>query len=345
MSLNWQNLEIEQLHSVCLIDQEMARNPSAVVQFQLPSCPESVRIIRVPNVLYDPRLRLQVLPSGGVPTEGINEWLLNFVRGRFPKDNFRTMNEPRFIDQEVCVLSKMGSRNFYHWTTEQLLKVIILENTGFTGIYALSDQPDFCYSFLECLGISPNRIFDMQNEPTVFNESVLMTPITCEDFPEKYPGLFFLLRETLLNSADRDLPTTPRKIWLDRVLQVNNVRQFINSDQVYKLIESYGFEIVDMATHDVRDQIAIANRAEVIMGMHGAAFTHAMFMKPRSMVIECFSPAFINSGYLEICSLLHHRYAMVVHRNAYGAYEYGNDLKVDCFQLELVLQSFNLGGE
>jgi hypothetical protein len=71
MSLNWQNLEIEQLHSVCLIDQEMARNPSAVVQFQLPSCPESVRIIRVPNVLYDPRLRLQVLPSGGVPTEGI----------------------------------------------------------------------------------------------------------------------------------------------------------------------------------------------------------------------------------------------------------------------------------
>lgn len=78
------------------------------------------------------------------------------------------------------------------------------------------------------------------------------------------------------------------------------------------------------------------------MGMHGAAFTNAMFMNPRSTVIECFSPEFINTGFWEICSLLRHRYAMVVHNNAYGAYEYGQALKVNCFQLELVLQSFDL---
>ena len=48
---------------------------------------------------------------------------------------------------------------------------------------------------------------------------------------------------------------------------------------------------------------------------------------------------FINPGILQICRLLQHRYFMVVHSNAYGAYEYSDGIKVDCNHLELVLQS------
>ena len=37
---------------------------------------------------------------------------------------------------------------------------------------------------------------------------------------------------------------------------------------------------------------------------------------------------------------MRHAYRMVVHNNAYGAYPYGDDLRVDCTQLELALNAF-----
>jgi capsular polysaccharide biosynthesis protein len=91
-------------------------------------------------------------------------------------------------------------------------------------------------------------------------------------------------------------------------------------------------------------QIAIASGAEVIAGPHGAAFAHAMFMEPGSTVVECFSPEFINSANFcpEICCLLQHRWFMLVHSNARGAYPYGEKLKIDTFQLELLIRSLRL---
>src|SRR5208282_5555399 len=116
----------------------MARDPAQVQNVRLPDCQGRYRIMRAADILYDPRLRLQILHGGLIPTEAIDEWSLNFVRDRYPKDNFKAPFNPRYCDQEACVLSNSFSRNFMHWTTEQLAKVILLEDNGFTGTYVLS---------------------------------------------------------------------------------------------------------------------------------------------------------------------------------------------------------------
>lgn len=250
MQKNWENLEIDDLHSASLIETETASDASQLQTINFPDYQCSLRTIRVHDMMYDPRLRLQILPGGLVPTEGIDEWTLNFVRGGYPKDSSLQPFKPRSSDREVCVLSNMTSRNFMHWTTEQLLKVIILERSGFTGTYVLSGQPDFCHVFLDSLGIPEDRILDVGTEPTIFKTAVLTMPVTVEDYP-KYPGLFFLLRDSLLNIANRGLTTTPRRIWFDRLMSVRNPRDFVNRDEVYDLITRYGFQVLDMASHHV----------------------------------------------------------------------------------------------
>lgn len=93
-----------------------------------------------------------------------------------------------------------------------------------------------------------------------------------------------------------------------------------------------------MAKLPVAGQIAAAHNAGVLSGLHGAAFAHALFMKPKGAVIECFSPLFINPGVFEICHIMQHRYSMLVYELAYAGYPHGQNVKVNCAHLELVLQ-------
>jgi capsular polysaccharide biosynthesis protein len=129
---------------------------------------------------------------------------------------------------------------------------------------------------------------------------------------------------------------------MDRRLSVNNPgRELVNPEAVYPVLERHGVEIVDMGGLPVREQLRAARSAALLSGPHGAGFIHAMFQAPRSQVIECYSPLFINPGIFEVCRLLRHRYQMVVHENCYGGYPYGNQLYVHPSQLELALQSLD----
>ncbi len=217
----------------------------------------------------------------------------------------------------------------------------MLERAGFTGHYVLYDQPAFSHELLRCLGVPDGRILIVADEPTVFSAAVFMTPLNVVTARE-YPGVFFALRRDLLRAATpSDRSAAPRKIWLQRNAQTNNGRPLVNAGEVYEIVARHGFDVVDMGDLPIRRQIALANGAEVIAGPHGAGFVHAMFMEPGSTVVECFSPEFINAGNFcpEICSLLDHRWFMLVHSNARGAYPYGDELKIDPFQLELLLRS------
>ena len=87
------------------------------------------------------------------------------------------------------------------------------------------------------------------------------------------------------------------------------------------------------------DQQLLAMRdAEAIAGPHGAQFAHAMFMPPRSKVVECFAPGHVNPSVLQICRLLGHSYHQVVGRShKIDTQTRVRDLVVDCEHLALVL--------
>lgn len=304
---------------------------------------EPLGVARVREVTYLPALGLQVAPGDRVPLEAVQDpWSLDFERGRDFQGRAAAYRVPfgaEELEGEACVLGNFYSRNFFHWISEELVKVVLLERAGFEGRYVLSALPAFTRDFLALLGIEPKRIV-VASAPLQLQSAWYTTAITARRL-HRFPGLFHALRDALL----RDVATvagSPGRIWMDRVLGVNNPgRELLNPDEVYPLLERYGFRVLDMAALPVAGQLALASGAEALSGPHGAGFIHAAFMPPRSSVIECFSPLFINPGIFEISRLLRHRYQMVAYENCYDGYPHGNRLMVDVSQLELALQALD----
>lgn len=313
--------------------------------FDQPAASGEVRTTRVADVLYLPDLLLQVAPGSVAPLEAVQDpWSLNFELGRNfqgKADRYRLPVEVDDDDRDVCILANFYSRNFFHCITEELVKVVILEESGFTGDYVVSRLPPFASEFLAMLGVGPDRIVGPLDNPTRFRSAVYTTAITAREL-DQYPDAFHSVRNALVGASGASSQPPSRRLWMDRKLGVNNPgRELVNPEQIYPLLERYGFEIVDMAAFAAAEQIRLANEAAVLSGPHGAGFIHAMFMQPRSSVIECFSPLFINPGIFEVCRLLRHRYFMVAYENCYEGYQHGTRLMVNPSQLELALQSLD----
>ncbi len=305
-----------------------------------------LRVGRVPGVLYLPALGLQLAGDARVPLESVYDtWSLAFEVGRDFQGKtaafrlpFEVVDDPR----EACIVGNFYSRNFFHWITEELVKVVALEASGFTGCYAFGVLPPFAAEFLEVLGIARERILAGLDVPVRFAHAWYIDAITARSLTD-HPGLFELLRQRLLDGAlAGSVPAPSRRVWLERRLAVNNAgRELVNADEVHALVARHGFEVLDMGGRPVLEQLRIAHAAVALGGPHGAGFVHAMFQRPRSDVIECFSPLFINPGVFDICRLLRHRYSMVVYENCYDGYQHGNRLMVHLGHLELVLQSLD----
>lgn len=298
----------------------------------------------VDEVAYLPELGLQVGPGGRVPLEAIHDpWCLGFEVGRQFQgraDRYAVPFELEELDADACVLGNFYSRNFFHWISEELVKVQALESVGFDGVYVLNALPAFAREFLQLMGVPEARV-RIASAPLRLRRAHFLDALTARQF-DRHPQLVRALRARLVDSALGGAPAAPtRRLWLDRVQGVNNPgRDLVNPDEVYPVLARHGVEIVDMGALPVREQLQLSASASLLSGPHGAGFMHALFQPPRSDVIECYSPLFINPGVFEVCRVMDHRYAMVAHENCYDGYQYGNRLYVNPSQLELAFTTF-----
>ena len=338
------SVKVEDLVCRSLIELYRDVAPERIVKIARPDGAMPVSVVHIENVLYLRGLRAPIVDNI-MPAESIlNSWHLEFERSRnflIQEDFYREPFEYIYSDKEVCILSNLYSENFFHWLTEEAIRVLVMEKAGFSGHYVV--RGGFVPQCMEMLGIAQERVIEAPERPTVFRSGWFATAISADDIP-LYPDLFLDLRARLIAASTRSRLDYGARMWIDRDdKNVENAgRELINKDEVYPLLERYDFHILDMAKLPVVDQIAVASRASIIGGTHGAGFVHVLFMKEKSRVIECFTPNLINSGIVDICRLLRHRYAMVVPNNAYGSYPFGMQLKLDVRQLELILQGLDL---
>jgi len=307
-----------------------------------------VQIAHARYALYMPSLRLTVVDQSVVPSESTQgAWGWEFHR-RQPDFNDAGMAlqgsvDAVFVRDEVCVLTNFFSTNFYKWITEELIKVVVLERAGYRGKYLAVGLREYAYEFLELLGVPPERIIANAKRPMVFADCIQLTQIW-ERCALDHRRAYGLLRERLLQTCTSSGVRTAERLWMIRRLGAFNGRSdIVNSEEVEAVLGRYGFEMVDMAALPLPSQIRMANGARIMAGLHGAAFAHSLFMEPRSKVVECFSPTHLNPGIINFCRLMRHDYSMLVPRSTHGRHPGGEEVIVDCNQLELALQDCDAG--
>lgn len=102
-----------------------------------------------------------------------------------------------------------------------------------------------------------------------------------------------LLRETLLPSKSTNL--YPKRFFISRS---GTARRHFNEDEVYDVLQKYGFERLAPERYSFEEQIAIFNGAEFIVAGSGAALTNLLFVNSNCTVF-CFG----RSSYNEICEV------------------------------------------
>ena len=299
------------------------------------------------HVLYFPSAldtgqSLQMDEGGNLIFEAVfDEFTAQFVRrqlmdkkvfelGAFPDSEF---------EGPVCVLGNVFSRNFTHWH-EELMKVAVIERAGIDCVYVVSELPSFSMDLLSIMGIPGHRILEV-SKPTRFRSAIFSTPVSYRNVSDYSPVLMDL-RQGLLKGAGQAPDGLGSRLWLERGEQTRLGRKLVNEEEVYRLVERFGFERIDMAAWSVPHQIAIAEQMQLVGGLHGSQFVHTQLMAESSAVLECFSPLYLNPTYTEIYRVLNHRYFQLSSTNTpVFPYPYGKDVHVDIQQLELALRTMD----
>ena len=299
-------------------------------------------VLYLPNIL-EPGQSICLAEGTFVPKESVlDPFAVDFLkssRRNHPEFALKYAGEfaVESFEPEVCILGNLFSRNFGHWT-EELLKVVILEQSGRDCLYAMPTLPSFARAFLLFLGIDDTRIITV-DAPTLFARATFTTAISHENI-SVYPEALVRFRELVRHQLGDGQSTHGTRLWLEREAGLNNTGVTSNKDEVYTLIGKYDFDVVDMATLSLPDQLRTMLGATVLAGPHGAQFVHAQFMPASSTVIECFSPVHVNPSILQICRALNHSYHQVVARaHMIAPYRHGRDCEVDCEHLSLILDS------
>jgi len=96
----------------------------------------------------------------------------------------------------------------------------------------------------------------------------------------------------------------------------------------------------------VAQQAMTFQSARVVIAPHGAGLTNLVFCRPKTIVIEIFSPAYINCCYWVISNWIGARYYFILgsgKRSSEDLFALGEDIIVDVDALEAILRLAGLG--
>lgn len=154
----------------------------------------------------------------------------------------------------------------------------ILTKGSTRPVFEIDSNKLYIFDLLYCLD-HVNVIPSNRKNPSIPSD-LLYSPfgITC-------------LREKLL--PYRTVSPNPKRLFLSRN---NTKRRRFNEDEVFCVLQKYGFERIAPESYCFEDQIAMFNDAEFIVAGSGAALTNLLFVNTNCVVI-CFGVSTYNQAF------------------------------------------------
>jgi len=216
------------------------------------------------------------------------------------------ISDPAFFPGSFCPLYSVWAQNIWHWVTEHLPKVLVMEDAGFDGFYIVPPIYQFVDS-LKILGIPEQRIFPWRGKPCVFERLVYCGQLSGHR-AMAYKPTFDRLRDRLMGAVSYDPAQKGKRLYIVRHV----TRTMCNHAEFTAMVEEFGFIPVTMENHTFAEQLSLAAHAEAMIGIHGAGMLFSMMMPPKSLLFELFSAHYANACMFEIVRHLEHDYVAAV---------------------------------
>lgn len=241
----------------------------------------------------------------------------------------RTTGTGETVDCAAVLQSRWN--NYYHWTLEHLPKLRGIahyeQETGETvSLVVQEDPPSFVTESLELLGYG-DRIVEWDGTKTHVETLVLPS------FPELLPRTLDWLRDRAFDSV---APATDGPDWIYLSREGAKKRRVVNESALASVFETHGVETVHPERLSMREEIALVQSVEGVIGPHGAGLTAILWGEDLS-VVELFNDV-VKPPYYTMATVLGHDYAALSGQPVdSGTTERNRDFTVDPTALDELL--------
>lgn len=190
--------------------------------------------------------------------------------------------EPIFNHKRKAVLVG-GSTNYYHWTIDflpLLFSVLTDEEIKDIPIVINGDLASFQKEILKYKRLTRTNLIKVRY-PSAHQFSSCLVPIM--DFDNRIKCLKFCAKDILKKQKNITVPDA-KKIYLKRGDSAH--RQAIGEEKLVKKLEQNGFLAIDAGQYSIFEQMAIFSKAQVVVGVHGAALTNIVYAESSCCVVE-----------------------------------------------------------
>lgn len=209
------------------------------------------------------------------------------------------LQSPEHIAGRVAVITQGGQSCYYHWLTEVLGRLAMLDKAGiaYDKVYAPVDTP-FKKETLKLWGVADDQIIEPYGcEKHIEADELIVPSLVDRLVPDLVPSLSSYasleivqaLRAKFLPIIERDVSLQnkySKKIFISRKDAV--VRKVINEDEVFERFEKLGFVRYELSKLSFKEQVALFRDAEKIVAVHGAGLANIIFSQPGTELIEIF---------------------------------------------------------
>lgn len=218
------------------------------------------------------------------------EWHLQFVK------QINSSNITK-IRGRVAVINQPCYFQYFHWTTEVLCRLALLElcNIEYDYLY-VTNHSSFMKETLELWGIPTEKIISPKGDNFCIQADQLIVPSLAStsnlgmSYFSSYvqPHLIKYVINKLLKAALQKKPTIQLhdKVFISR--KDAPQRKILNEDAVFKVLQSHEFKRYSLTGMPVIDQIHLFHHAKIIIGPQGTSIANCIFCTPQTKIIELF---------------------------------------------------------
>jgi len=200
------------------------------------------------------------------------------------------------IKGTVILLTNSFSWCYFHWINDIISKLALLDLYEIEYDYICIPQyKPYMREMLELWGIQAHKIIPAQLGMCFQAEKVIIQTSTtdlnneirtCSNYMQSITTHY--LRKKLIPPAlKKSTQQFCSKVFISRK-DAQGRRPISNEDEIFQLLEQYGFQRYSLAELSLADQIALFHNATDIVSFHGAGLTNIMFCQPHTRIIEIF---------------------------------------------------------
>lgn len=205
---------------------------------------------------------------------------------------------PKSKKNKVLPLLNRLDNNYYHWTMESLMRVLLVYNKPEFKDYQvlikqggsrfMMESLKFLFQFTEKQIITKSILDIIQTDstmvvsfPHIRNKHTQMTNIY-------YPWIiqeFNRFAHKRIIESGHDIQSTPKHILISR--RNAHLRRIINEDEFLKKLEEHNFKLVYLEKLTFIEQVSLFYGAEKVIAVHGAGIANIIYGK-NPLLIELF---------------------------------------------------------